>query len=154
MKDKQNILLGIAIGAVLALVLLTAFFLGVFIGRRENRFLPYFGGRHISQDFLPRNFGHGAMGIIESLGENILIVHDRTGALRTVLVDNQTQIRRGHISINFSQLKTGEQIIVLGEPEEKEGAIKAKLIRVMGSFDKEATSSGMMRPIRAKHLGS
>ena len=145
MKDKRNILIGIGIGAILAVVILVVFFLGIFIGRRENRFFPYFGGRgHIYQDFFPRNFGHGAMGIIESLGENTLVVRDRSGTLKTVLIDNQTQIRRGHVDINFSDLKKDEQVIVLGDPEEKEGAIKARLIRVMGSFDKEATRSGTL----------
>lgn len=146
MKDKQNILIGVGIGAVLAAVILFVFLLGVFIGRRENRFFPYFGARHLYQDFFPKNFGHGAMGTIETLGEKTLIVRERSGALKTVLVDNQTQTRRGHTSINFSQLKTGEQIIVLGDPIEAEGAIKARVIRVMGSFNKQATSSGMMRP--------
>jgi len=146
MKDKRNILIGVGIGVVLALVLLLVFFSGLFIGRRENRFLPSFGGRHMYRDFIPKDFGHGAIGTIESLGENTLVVRDRTDALKTVLVDNQTQIRRGHTSINFSDLKKDEQVIVLGDPEEKEGAIKAKLIRIMGSFDKEATRSGTLRP--------
>lgn len=137
MKDKQNILIGVGIGAVLAAVILFVFLLGVFIGR---------GGRHLYRDFFPKNFGHGAMGTIETLGEKTLVVRDRSGALKTVLVDDQTQTRRDHTSINFSQLKTGEQIIVLGDPIEAEGAIKARVIRVMGSFNKQATSSGMMRP--------
>lgn len=145
MKDKRNILIGIGIGAILAAVMLVVFFLGLFVGRRENRFFPYFGGRHMSRDFIPRDFGHGAIGEVESLGENTLIVRDRSGALKTVLVDNQTQIRRGHTSINFSDLKKDEQVVVLGDPEEKEGAIKARVIRLMGSFDKEATRSGSLR---------
>ena len=147
MKDKRNILIGVGIGAVLAASLLLVFFLGLFIGRRENRFFPYFGGggRLMHRDFIPRDFGHGAIGAIENLGENTLVVRDRSGALKTVLVDNQTQIKRGHTSINFSDLKKDEQVIVLGDPEEKEGAIKAKLIRVIGSFDKEATRSGTLR---------
>lgn len=157
--SKRNILIGISIGAILALVLLVVFFLGLFIGRRENRFLPCFGRQPMppnfrSPDFVLKDFGHGAMGEIQTLGENTLVVRDRTGALKTVLIDNQTQIRRGHTGINFSQLKTGNQVIVLGEPEEKEGAIKARLIRVMGGFDKEATSSGMMRPLKPKYSGS
>lgn len=145
MKDKRNILIGVGIGAVFAASLLGVFFLGVFLGRRESRFLPFsdFKKRQMYQNFFPRNFGHGAVGVIENLGENTLVVRDKTGALKTVLVDNQTQIRRGHISINFFQLKTGEQVVVLGDPEEKEGAVKARLIRVMGSFNKEATSSGI-----------
>lgn len=137
MKDKRNILIGIVIGAILAVVILIVFFLGIFIGRRENRFFPYFGGRHMYRDFIPKDFGHGAIGTIESLGENTLVVRDRSGTLKTVLVDNQTQIRRGRTSINFTELAKDEQVIVLGDPEEKEGAIKARLIRVMGSFKNE-----------------
>src|SRR3972149_11412071 len=134
MKGEQNILIGISIGALFAVVILAVFFLGVSLGRRGDRFFPFlnFERQHMHQDFFPRNFGHGAMGAIESLGENTLVVRDRTGAIKTVLVDSQTQIKRGHININFSDLKENEQIIVLGEPEEKEGAMKAKFIRVMG----------------------
>ena len=145
MKGGRSILTGIGIGAALAALIFAAFFFGIFIGRRENRFFPYLGGRHMHRDFIPKDFGHGAIGTIESLGENTIVVRDRTDALKTVLVDNQTQIRRGHTGINFSDLKKDEQVIVLGDPEEKEGAIKAKLIRVMGSFDKEATRSGTLR---------
>lgn len=136
--------MGVSIGALLAAVILTVFFSGVFIGRHESRFFPHFGRRLMDQDSFPRNFGHGAIGTIETLGKNTLVVRDRTGALKTILVDNKTQIRQEHRNINFSDLKKNEQVIILGEPEEKEGAIKARLIRIMGMFDKEATHSGSL----------
>lgn len=156
MAEKRNILVGVGLGVALGFVLVTVFFAGVFVGtRKEPRFFPFEGDRHGYREFVPGGFnGHGVIGTIDSIGSNTLVVKDRVGALKTVLVDNQTQIRRGHTSINFSELKTDEQIIVLGEPEEKEGAIKARLIRMMGSFNKEATSSGMLHPFRLRYLGS
>lgn len=123
MKGKKNILIRFGLGAALALILLAVFFVGVFIGRGESR--------PMHRDFFPSRFGHGAIGIIESLGESTVVVRDRSGALKTVLLDGQTQIRRGHTNTSFSDLKKNEQVIILGEPAEKEGAIKAKLIRVI-----------------------
>lgn len=122
-------MIGIIIGAILAVSLLTAFFSGVFIGRRENRLLPFFGMRPMHREFIPKNAGFGAMGTIESLGENTLVVRDRTGALKTVLIDNQTKIRQGHTGIKFTDLKKDGQVIILGEPDKDGGTIKAKLIR-------------------------
>lgn len=159
MTERQNILIWVGIGAALAAAVLVVFFLGVFLGSRGYSLPRSFfdlGGRRSSQDFFPRDFGHGALGNIESLGENTFVVRDRAGTLKTILVDGETQIRRGHSRLDFSQLQVGQAVVVLGEPVEAEGAIKARLIRLMGmgNLGKEASGSGLIKPFRFRYLTS
>ncbi len=126
MKKRRSILIASAVGISLAVILITTFFFGVFVGRHE--------GRGTAGEFFPKEFkGHGVLGEIQTLGENTLVVKERTGALKTVLIDNQTQIRRGRSSINFTDLNIKEQAVILGEPQASESAIKAKIVRVMGN---------------------
>ena len=143
MKNRRKLLIGLIAGTFFALVLIFVFFTGVLVGRRgEDRFFPFWERRHVFGDYVPNKLdGHGVVGTVDSLSTNTLVVKDRTGALKTVLVDNETKIRRGHMPTNFSDLKTGEKVIILGEPQEQEGAIKAKIIRVFEDFRKESTSS-------------
>lgn len=134
MEKRRNILVGLAAGVVIALIILLVFFAGVLIGRVQQHrgFWPFWEQRHIYRDFIPRKLdGHGTIGAIDSLGTNTLVVKDRTGALKTVLVDNETGIRRGRTPIEFSDLKVEEQVVILGEPQEEEGVIKAKIIRTL-----------------------
>lgn len=134
MEKRRDILVGLFAGAVVALIILVIFFAGVFIGRTQQRkgFWPFWERRYIHRDFISRKLdGHGVIGVIDSLGTDTLVVKDRTGALKTVLVDNETKIRRGRIPIKFSDLKLKEHVMVLGEPQEEEGAIKARIIRVL-----------------------
>jgi hypothetical protein len=137
MKNKRTVLLGIGIGAVSAITLLLVFFFGIYVGSKKAGLFPFWERRHIYQNgFVSPKFGHGIVGIIDSIGEESLVVRDRSGALKTVLVDKETLLRRGHSEIKFSDLKKDEQVIVIGEPQEKEGAIKAKVIRVFGQWVK------------------
>lgn len=134
MEKRRNLLVGLIAGAAIALVILLVFFAGIFIGRLQQRkgFWPFWERRPIGRDFIPPKLdGHGAIGVIDSLGTDTLIVKERTGALKTVLVDNQTMLRRGRAPIEFSDLKAGDEVVILGEPQVEEGAIKAKIIRLL-----------------------
>jgi len=143
MKSKQTVFLGVGIGIGAALVLLLVFFVGIYFGSKKAGLFPFWERRHVYQNgFIPHRFGHGAVGTIDTIGENTFVVKDRSGALKTILVDEQTILRRDRTEIKFSDLKKDEQVIVIGEPEEQEGAIKAREIRVMAKFIKDATESG------------
>lgn len=119
-------------GVVFAASLIAAFFSGLWLGRKNDYFLPFWGRKHPTYDFIsPRFNSHGVIGIIDSLGKDTLVVKEKTGALKTILVDKSTQIRHGFVALNFSDLKKDMHIIVLGEPRKEEGAIRAKIIRVI-----------------------
>ncbi len=143
MGKKRNLLIGLITGVLLAMLLISALFVGMLIGaKRENRSFPFWERRHIFGDYVPGKFEeHGVVGTVDSLGASTLVVKDRTGALKTILVDNETKIRRNRMPINFPDIKVGERVIILGNPEEKESAVNAKVIRVIGDFRKESTSS-------------
>lgn len=156
MNDTKHktFIIGITIGMTAALLILAAFVCGIFVGRNNNSFVPMmdqFGGR----DVFSRNIqSHGVLGTITTLGTNTFVVKERTGTLKTVLIDDQTIVRRGHTSIKFTDLKQNEFVIVLGDPETKEEIIKAKIIRAMGEAPNDATRSGMMRGKRYMIEGS
>lgn len=135
MKDKKKILIGIGVGLGMAFLFLLVFLLGFLIGSRKPHFLPFWEKRMVSpRDFVPQKFGHGVFGTIDSIGENSLIIKERNGALKTVLIEENTILRRNGSVIKFSDFQKGDQVIVLGEPEEKEGVIKAKVVRIITKF--------------------
>lgn len=144
MKDKRPIVFGVGIGIGIAVVALAVFGAGYVTGAGRAGAFPLWG-RHsgLPRPFVPTRFGHGIVGTIDSIGNDTFIVKERDGGMKTVLVDSQTLIRRDTGAIAFSDLRTGEQVIVLGNPQEKEAAVKAKLVRVIGEFQKEATRSGI-----------
>lgn len=132
MKDKRTVLIGVAMGVILAFSFILMFFIGVWVGKRNENLLPFWGRRYASQDFISRRLeGHGIVGIIDSLGKDTLVIKDRKGELKTILINEKTVVRYGWISLSFSDLKKNEEVIVLGLPEQKEGVIKAGMIRVI-----------------------
>lgn len=134
MKKKETIIFGLGIGAGIAIIFLLVFLAGVYIGSRKAGIFPFWERRFsLPHGYFPSRFGHGVIGTIDSLGEKMFVVKDRSGALKTVLIDDKTLLRRDGSSITFSDLRKDEQIIVIGEPQEKEGAIKAKVVRVIRS---------------------
>ncbi|KKP79969.1 MAG: hypothetical protein A2271_01155 [Candidatus Moranbacteria bacterium RIFOXYA12_FULL_35_19] len=105
-----------------------------FIGREKNdkhlgsmpaplpKFMDDFSGR----DF--RN-AHGIAGTIFSISDSTLIVLDRDNKENTVLVTEKTLIKSQRDDLSRSDLKTGDEIVVMGSPDEN-GVVSASLIRV------------------------
>lgn len=142
---QKTFVIGITVGMSVALLLLVAFISGILVGRSNNSFIPMMD-RFGSRDVFSRNIeSHGVLGTIQTIGANTFVVKERTGTLKTVLVDDQTVVRRGHISIKFTDLKLNEPVIVLGNPEKTEEIIKARIVRTMGESSQDASGSGMMR---------
>jgi len=72
---------------------------------------------------------HGISGTIISISDNNLVVKDRDSKENTVAVSDKTTIKSGRDDIKIGDLKTDEQIIVMGRPGDS-GVINADLIRV------------------------
>lgn len=126
-KNRRTILLGFGIGALATIVALMLFFAGLTLGERH---FGVFADRRFTGGFALR-YGHGAVGTIDSLGNNTIVIKERSGEMETVLVDNNTVIRKGNSAIKFSDLKKNDQIIIIGQPESQEEAVKARIIRVI-----------------------
>lgn len=137
MKNKQTVLFGLGVGVGIALVLLLVFFAGVRVGSRREVTFPFWERRHpIEGGFVHGNFGHGVVGSVDSIGDNTFIVKDRMGGLKTILVNDKTQLRSDGSAIKFTDLKKDDRVIILGDPKPEEGAIVARVVRVFVEFGK------------------
>ncbi|MCH7730223.1 hypothetical protein IID21_01680 [Patescibacteria group bacterium] len=135
MSKRQNILTGVVAGAVVILVVLVVFVVGIHIGRNQQfkRYWPFWERRHTYRSFVPRKLnGHGVFGRIESLSESSMVVEEKDGALKTVLWDEQTRFIKNHDNFSAGELVEGETVVVIGKPSEEGDAVVARLVRVMG----------------------
>lgn len=138
---KIFIIIIIILGAFLAL--LFAFKLGSMVGARrawfscgwDNNYARNFGGppprggfgKMIDdEDFFHAN---GITGKILKINNQEIVINDRDGAEKIIVVTDKTIIRQARGEIKISDLKTGDDIVVIGEPNST-GQIEAKLIRI------------------------
>ncbi|HBD24437.1 MAG: hypothetical protein A2566_01440 [Candidatus Zambryskibacteria bacterium RIFOXYD1_FULL_40_13] len=141
---QSRVFRGILIGLAIAVAILVIFQAGVFIGYRKATFGHHFG------DNFERNFkdpkgmsfgfrggpagmgmpgGHGAAGKIVSIALPLIVVAGPDNLEKTLVIDEDTEIREFQNTITKDKLQVGDFIIVLGTPNEA-GEIEAKLIRL------------------------
>ncbi len=84
-------------------------------------------------DFLE---SHGAFGEIIQIGDTDLVVKGRGDVEKVIITTKDTAIQKGRETIKKEELKVGDQIVIIGSPNE-EGQIEAKLIRVFDGGEKE-----------------
>ncbi|OGO40607.1 MAG: hypothetical protein A2Z03_04005 [Chloroflexi bacterium RBG_16_56_8] len=114
----------VIVGAVLALCIV--FGAGIFVGRVSGRLVPrpapwfaaFFSG------------AHGAVGTIRNIDGQTITLKLRDGSSQTVLFDRETRIEKNRQRLAFSDLKIGDQILVIGSPNDQ-GEIKARWVRVL-----------------------
>ena len=82
-------------------------------------------------DFEGRGFrnSHGTFGTIISITDSSLIIKDRDNKENAISITNKTLIKSRRDDLSRSDLKTGDEIAVMGNPNEN-GTIDAVLIRV------------------------
>lgn len=134
--NNQKFYSGVILVIGIILLVLTAFFLGLKMGRKEfyyrypPMFYPFFKEKH--RGFVPPKFrGHGLVGTVDSVGKESFVVKSRWGELVTVLVDKNTRYYLDGKIGKFSDIKTGKLITVVGYPKEDEVAIQATAIRIL-----------------------
>lgn len=103
-----------------------------FIRRQGNFPLP-------RPDFLKDNFlnPHGILGKIlkNDINNSELIIKDKDNIEKVIKIDEKTFIVSFRSLIKQGDLKEGDEIIVIGQPQEN-GQILAKFIRVFPDFNK------------------
>jgi len=139
----KHILYGIGTAVVALLIFQAGVIVGFkkasFSNRLGDNFYRTFGERRDPRG-LPPSFGmmqgvdpsnaHGTIGKIAGIALPQLIVADRDGTEKTIVVSDKTDIRRFRDSIKPTELKVGDIVTIIGAPTEN-GQIKAELIRVM-----------------------
>ena len=80
----------------------------------------------------PRNFSnsHGAVGKIIKIELPNLVVEDREGIEKIFIVSDETVIKSFRETLKPSDLKAGEFVVIVGDPDDKT-QIEAKLIRII-----------------------
>lgn len=150
--DKSKTIRDIIIGIGIIILVLGILRAGISIGEHRARFAGQFGD-NFERNFLgPRGSmmggyfdemmpgGHGVIGEIISINLPQMIVSGPDNLEKTVLVATSTVIRQFQENIKSSDLKIGNFVVVLGNPDNN-GQVEAKLIRVMPNPDATLTSS-------------
>lgn len=105
--------------------------------KNENK--PGFFGK-MPPDFMREAEGrdfrnaHGISGTIISISEINIIIKDRGDKENTVTVTDKTLIKSRRDDLKITDLKTGDEIVVMGSPAEN-GTVSASLIRVFNPND-------------------
>jgi len=135
--------------ALLALVVLVLVFsLGTMVGYRKADFSFKWGENYHKNFGGPREgfmrpmmepapsmmgadfvSAYGAAGLILKIDGNNLIIKGNDNTEKTILLNDKTVIRSGRQDIKITDLKEGEMVVIIGEPNDA-GQIGAKLIRI------------------------
>ncbi len=132
---KRKTVAFVAGGVIVALLIFHA---GVSVGERRafshiHAGYPFPPQR--SEGFLPHGFmpeGHGAVGTITRIELPVLTLQTRDGRDTSVRVSSSTPVRSATEESSINNLKVGDNIIVVGSPDEKiPDNLDAKLIRIL-----------------------
>ncbi len=158
-SHKFNIIIKVIVALVIALMI---FQLGMFVGFRKANFAfgwgdnyhRVFGGPQggILRDFDGRDFvnGHGTAGTIVKIDGKTIIVKGRDNAEKAVFCDDKTVISAGRATITVNDLKVGDEVTVIGKPND-DGTINAGIVRLFGqAFDMPAPPPGFDQPFMFK----
>jgi hypothetical protein len=112
------------------------FLAGIFVGFQKARFSYGLGQRYYNDFFQGRpplfdqSFvnSHGASGSITNISGKELTIKDNNVS-KIILITDSTIIRRNRIDASAADLKIGDEISVIGGPNDQ-GQIVAKFIRV------------------------
>jgi len=139
-KTVRNII--ILIGVVV--VAFSILFAGINIGEHKARFAGQFGDNFERNFIGPRGGmgmmggffderlpgGHGAFGEILSIKLPQIVITGPDNLEKIVLISSSTVIRLFRENVRSSNLKVGDSVIIIGNPDAK-GEIDARLIRIM-----------------------
>jgi hypothetical protein len=137
-RSRQFTAVIIALGLVITLLIVLR--LGIAIGYQRAIFASRFGEQYQNNFVGPRRtppgFGgpmmdaHGGFGEILKIDSNLITVRDQDGTEKSILSSTSTTIREFSNTLSLSDLKVGENIAVIGEPNSS-GQVDARLIRVI-----------------------
>jgi hypothetical protein len=130
------------LGILIAIFLILQ--VGIFVGFHKasfgrdwgDNYINNFGpNRHNGLPIINDNFinfpnSNGAVGKIIKIQLPSIIVSDKDGTEKVIIINNDTNIRLTRDDIKPSDLKVNDFIVVIGSPNSK-GEIEAKLIRLL-----------------------
>jgi len=149
-KSKAYMITALSLAVIAVAVLI--FGAGMYAGYRKARF-SYQWGENYHMNFggsrggMMRDFGgkdlidsHGASGQIIKIDGSVIIIKGQDGVEKSILIKDDTTIRRFRETIKLNDLKVNDYIVIIGSPNNS-GQIEAKFLRMMPT----ASSSMPMR---------
>ena len=135
------------------IVILISFQAGRFVGFRQAGFSYHMGDNYYrafeggrgggiigSNSFGNLPGGHGAVGKIIKVSLPSIVISTPDNLEKTIMVSDDTIIRRFRGSASSSEFKIGDMVVVIGEPDQ-ESAIEARLIRLLPPLPLSASST-------------
>ena len=141
--NHRSVRIGVYAGSTLLYTMLV-FHAGAMFGARAilvegpRRFhgippppLPF--GVSMPHGFMPQ--GHGLVGVVQSVTPPYFTITTREGDETRVVLATSSTIRSGNSTLRASELRVGDAVILVGEPEhiEGEGYLEAHLVRVIAT---------------------
>ncbi len=133
----------------LLLIVFVSFSFGAFVGYHKARF-SYAWGENYDRNFAGPHHGifgmqgmmpfdssafmnaHGAFGTIAGIDSTsaMIMIKGQDNLEKTVVISSSTALLEHRSAIAFSDLETGESVVVIGTPNEQ-GQIEARLVRIL-----------------------
>lgn len=118
------------LGGILALCIV--FSAGIFVGRWSTHRGPF---RPFSLGIATFSGNHGAVGTIQSMDGQTIVVRQRDGTSQTVIINDQTHIEHNRRNIALRSLNVGDRVVIIGYPN-AQGQVTARFV---GTFDASPT---------------
>jgi len=159
-NKQKDALKWIIIGLASFVIVILIFNAGMFVGGMKARF-SYKWAESYHENFagprggflgdwrkslpFPGDFieGHGTFGEIIKINDTEFVVRGQDNVEKLIIIKEDTIIEKGRTIIKKEELEVGNQIVVIGSPNEQ-GQIEAKLIRVFDNL----TNGLPLRPSR------
>jgi hypothetical protein len=141
---ESKILVGILYGVGIVIILILIFSAGMSVGFHKASF-----GRAWGENY-EKNFGmmpnrpgfgkdnfpnaHGTTGKIIKMELPIIMVQDKDGTEKVVLIKDDTKIQKMRAEIKTNELLVDDFVVIIGSPN-NQGQIEAKFIRIMPNPD-------------------
>lgn len=114
----------VALGVALFIVLI--FGAGFYVGRQSAiGFRPGINSVQVRS-----RGGHGAIGMIQSIEGQKIIIQSRDGKTQVIRVDENTRLEKKFQKASLADFKINEQVVAIGSPN-SEGEIQARLVGVV-----------------------
>ena len=150
-KLNRDILKWIIVGVAGFIVVALIFGVGMFVGGMKAKF-SYRWAENYHENFagprggflgdwrqLPPFSGdfiesHGAFGEIIQINDSDFVIKGQSDLEKIIVIKEDTILEKGRMAIKKDDLKVGDQVVVIGSPNEQ-GQIEAKFIRIFNGGD-------------------
>jgi hypothetical protein len=150
-KINRDVLKWIITGLAGFVIIVLIFGAGIFVGGMKARF-SYRWAESYHKNFAgpragffgdwqklplpPDDFieSHGTFGEIIKINDSDFVIKGQGDVEKVIIITKDTVIKKGMTTIKTEELKVGNQVVVIGSPNE-EGQIEAKLIRLFNGED-------------------